>query len=535
MVVVQKTFLMIGFLGLLLVGSAFGSATNIYITQSGSASGNCTTNVQTPAFFNNSSNWGAGSSQIGPGTTVLVCGTFTGSVGATEFTFQGGGTIGNPVKLLFDTGAQLTAPYWSANGAISCSNRSYIVVDGGTNGVIQNTANGTSLTYHQTSTGFNAWGCTNSEVKNLTIKNIYVNQGSSSGATDSAGANTQGIVFNGSSTDSIADNNTVSQAKTGIMFCADANGDASNIQIYENTISDIDWGINVGGGDSGDTFNNVSIYKNSITNWTNWQFPTNAFHQDGIILFNVGNPSAGITANIWDNYIHGDLGVGSPTGFIYCADFSTCTIYNNVLINSGNLIYGIMWLGQGNNFGKDMYVYNNTIVANNGKDICITLNITGTASIENNICTGPSGIMAFGSYQSSLSSFIATVGTSDNNDWNIGSGDAFGSLASGTTASYTTWKSSGYEANSTQSNPLLSSTAPYTLQSGSPAIGLGANLTIQGIATLDTGAPQAFGAASSCGTGCLGRALTGSWGAGAYPYSASVVVAPPTALTATVQ
>ena len=535
MVAVRRFIVAIVFIFLGAACSAFGSATNIYITQSGAPTGNCTANVQTPAFFNNSANWGSGANQIGPGTTVLVCGTFTGSAGATQFTFQGSGTNGSPVTLRFDTGAQLTAPYWSANGAISCSNRNYIVVDGGTNGLIQNTANGTSLTYHQTSTGFNASNCTNSEVKNLTIKNIYVNQGSSASATDSAGANTQGIVFNGSSTNSIADNNTVSQAKTGIMFCADANGDASNIQIWGNTISDIDWGINVGGGDSGDTFNNVSIYKNTITNWTNWQFPTNAYHQDGIILFNVGNPSAGITANIWDNYIHGDLGVGSPTGFIYCADFSTCTIYNNVLINSGNLIYGIMWLGQGNNFGKDMYVYNNTIVANNRNDICITLNISGTSSIQNNVCTGPSGIMAFGSYHTSLSSFAATVGTSNNNDWNLGTGNAFGSLANGTSASYSTWKSSGYEANSTQSSPTLSTTAPYTLQSGSPAIGLGANLSGQATATLDTGAPQTFGVASSCGTGCLSRPASGSWDAGAYPFSAGATVAPPTGLTASVQ
>ncbi len=107
----------------------------------------------------------------------------------------------------------------------------------------------------------------------------------------------------------------------------DPGGDASNIQIYSNTISDMDWGINVGGGDSGDTANNLAIYDNNITNWTNWQYPTSALHQDGIILFNVGNSSAGLTANIYSNYIHGDLGTGSPTGFIYCADFTSCTIY----------------------------------------------------------------------------------------------------------------------------------------------------------------------------------------------------------------
>jgi hypothetical protein len=537
MTVVRRLLVLFAFIVLPAVGSVFASAPSIFITQSGSPTGNCTANLQTPAFFNSSSNWGSGASQIGPGTTVLICGTFTGTAGATEFTFRGSGTNGNPVVLKFDTGARLTAPYWSGNGAINCSNLSFIVVDGGTNGIIQNTSNGTSLANHQSSSGFFGSNCTNSEVKNLTISNIYMNQGSSSGASDTAGANTTDIVFNGNATSSKVDHNTVSSAKTGIQFAGDPNGDASNIQIFSNSISDMDWGINIGGGDSGDTFNNVSIYDNTITNWTNWQFPTGAYHQDGIILFNVGNPSAGITANIWGNYIFGNLGVGSPTGFIYCADFSSCTIYNNVLINSGNLIYGIMWLGQSGNMGKNMNVYNNTIVANNRGDVCITLNITGTSSIENNICTGPSGITLYGSYHPSLSSFAATVGKSNNNDWNIGSGPAFGSLASGATASYSNWTSLGYEGNSTQAQPNLNS-SPYTLQSGSPAIGLGTNLTSLGLTALDTGAPQTFGAGGSCGNECLGRANSGNWDAGAYPFSSvgtSTPPAPPTDLSAIVQ
>jgi len=536
MMVVRRLLVLVAFTVLPAVSSAFASATNIYITQSGSPSGNCTTSVQTPAFFNNPSNWGSGGSQIGPGTTVLICGTFSGSGGATEFTFQGSGTNGNPVTLKFDTGTQLTSPYWSANGAINCSNQSYIVVDGGTNGLIQNTANGTSLANQQTSTGFYGANCTNAEVKDLTISNIYVNQGSSSNASDTGGAGTVDIVFNANATNSKVDHNTVSQAKTAIQFAGDPGGDASNIQIFSNSISDMDWGINVGGGVSGDTFNNVSIYDNTITNWTNWQFPTGAYHQDGIILFNVGNPSAGITANIYDNYIYGNLGVGSPTGFIYCADFSSCTIYNNAIVNTSNVIYGLMWLGQSSDMGHNMNVYNNTIVGATSSDVCIMLNITGKANIENNVCTGPSGMFAYNTYWGSLSQFEATIATSNYNDWNIG-GNAWGSQANGATASYSTWTSAGYDANSQQSNPDLNSN-PYTLQSGSPAIGLGTNLTSLGLTALDTGAPQTFGPSGSCGNGCLGRSSSGSWDAGAYPYTASTSTggppAPPTDLTAIV-
>jgi hypothetical protein len=87
----------------------FSSATNVYITPNGSSQGACTTSPQTAAWFNSSSNWGSGASQIGPGTTVTICGTFTGTNGNSEFTFQGSGASGNPINLLFDTNTTLTA------------------------------------------------------------------------------------------------------------------------------------------------------------------------------------------------------------------------------------------------------------------------------------------------------------------------------------------------------------------------------------------------------------------------------------------
>ncbi len=267
MMAVRKFSFILGFLLLISASAAFGSATNVYITQSGSASGNCllrrlrrhhvyiqsapTSNVQTPAFFNNANNWGSGATQIGPGTTVLICGTFTGSAGATEFTFQGSGNSGNTVTLKFDTGVVLSSPYWSANGAINCNNLSYITVDGGSNGTIQNTANGTNLANRQTSAGFAGSGCTNSEVKNLTIKNIYVNVGSSSNASDRNGANTAGVVFNGDSTNSTIDNNTISQAKSGVLFLPIQMAMPAAFEIYSNKISDMDWGVALAGATAG--------------------------------------------------------------------------------------------------------------------------------------------------------------------------------------------------------------------------------------------------------------------------------------------
>jgi hypothetical protein len=525
MIAARKLTFILGFLFLLSSAAAFGSAANIYITQSGSATGNCTTNVQTPTFFNDAANWGTGASQIGPGTTVLLCGTFTGAAGATEFTFQGSGNSTNSITLKFDTGALLTAPYWSANGAINCTNLSYVTVDGGTNGTIQNTANGTNLANHQTSTGFYGGGCTNSEVKNLTVKNIYVNAGSSSGASDRNGASTSDIVFNGNSTNSIIDHNRLSQAKTGVLISADPNGDANGVQIYGNTISDMDWGIAAGGGDSGDTITGLLIHDNSITDWTNWQFPTDTMHQDGMILFNFASGSQTVTARIYNNHIYGDLGVGSPTGFIFCAQNASCTMFNNLLVNTGHVIYGIIWADT--HRGGDN-IYNNTIIGL-ASDFAITLgtstatNVSTPDVVQNNIILGPGvGIHDY-------STLTSDVSVSDHNVWRTASGNAPQMATNDSSyVSYATWRADGFDAHSTNADPNLDGS--YHLQLGSAAIGLGANLVSLNNSSLDLDMalqprPGAPGSALPSGT---------AWDSGIYNSGSSSGSAPPTNLVATV-
>jgi hypothetical protein len=520
-------------------------ATNsIYIssTGAGAQSGADCADAKPYSYFNSSANWYSSPAgiQIGPGTTVHGCPeTYSdATAGDTALKFQCGTANGNsssPITLTFDQGATnlYNTKYWSAtSGAIGNSGKcSYIVVDGANNLTIANQTsagsptNGTGLANQQTSFGISLANCTYCTVRNTTVKNIYANKGSSSNATDTSGDLTACISFTATSTGAVISGNTVSQCKTGIGVSPDGGSpaDGSNVTISSNTISDMDWGIQVAGGDSTDTFTGVVIHDNNITNWTNWQFPSNLYHQDGVMLFNFGNPSAGLTATLYNNYIYGDLGVGSPTGFIYCADFTTCTIYNNLLVNTGHVIYGIMWLGQSENFGKNMNVYNNTVVGATAGDVCIMLNISGKAVIENNVCTGPAGIWAFSTYQTSLASFAATISTSNHNVWNIGTGPAWGSQASGNTATYAVWQASGFDAASTTADPKLDST--YHLGSGSPATGFASNLTDLNVNPLD-----------------LDLALNPrppqnnvNWDAGAYNASSGSGPAPPTSLTATVQ
>jgi hypothetical protein len=187
------------------------------------------------------------------------------------------------------------------------------------------------------------------------------------------------------------------------------------------------------------------------------------------------------------------------------------------------------------------YFYNNTIIG-----FCCSLTQEGDNTIqftfENNIfIPGTGGAGPFFYYQTSapgspMSNFTGagnayyTAGTPA---WNWGNpGQAPASLDA--------WKSAlggggsqMAEVGSVNSNPNL--TDSHTLSSGSPAAGIGQNLSGLGIAALNIGAPQTFGAGGLCGTGCSPRPASGAWDAGAYPSSSNNPPAPPQGLSASVQ
>src|SRR6202040_1977163 len=81
-------FLSLGAMLLLVVSIASpvaaAAASGIFIAQNaaGAANGADCADAYAYAFFNNSANWGSGANQIGPGTTIHLCGTFSMSAGA---------------------------------------------------------------------------------------------------------------------------------------------------------------------------------------------------------------------------------------------------------------------------------------------------------------------------------------------------------------------------------------------------------------------------------------------------------------------
>ena len=99
---------------------ANGFASNIYVAQSsaGGNTGSDCADAYAVTYFNTSGNWGMGN-PITAGTTVHLCGTFTGIAGATMLTAYGSGSNGNPIIIKFEVGTVLTSPAWNnTNGAI---------------------------------------------------------------------------------------------------------------------------------------------------------------------------------------------------------------------------------------------------------------------------------------------------------------------------------------------------------------------------------------------------------------------------------
>jgi hypothetical protein len=430
------------------------SAADIFITQSGTVgdTGNDCDNAHSAAWFN---------ANAAGGNTYHLCGTFTGTAGSTMLTVPTG-SEGNILTVLFEPNAVLTAPYWGGtyDGAINVSEKTYVTIDGGTNGVIKNSANGTTLSYHQASQGIYVSSSSHIEIKNLIIQDIYANGGVDPDCKDTAGSETNNIFVNGSNDNISIHHNTLTAARAGVRVGFRTN---YQIDIHHNTISDYAWGIVMGGasGVAGDTCTNTTIHDNDIGDCLNWQYPQDKYHANGIIVWAAaGGPV--FTPAIYNNYIHGDVGASS-TGYIYCThgggtgDTSTsCTIYNNLIVNEGT---NNTWLVATGSSTSDHKIYNNTLIGHSSAGgIAMMLSGTGI-ELKNNIVSNAR--IGVGTY----ATITDVVAVSDNNVWhNISSGPTSSMFSSSgpTWYNWLQWQALGFDLNSYYENPNL--TASYHLQ-----------------------------------------------------------------------
>jgi len=434
-----------------------------------------------------------------PGNTLHLCGTFTLSAGTNGFfTMLGSGSSGNPITLRWETGAIVQAPYFgNGNGGIDLNGQSYWILDGGTNGIIQNTANGTGLTYQHASTLI--WNSgNNNTIKNLTAGPCYVHT-----SGDSNGGSCYDVENYLASNITIGPGNTFTQYDVGIYVVFE--GSQSNLVITGNSCSLGNQCIEMGPGNSGtNTFTNIRVDHNTYTTSGNWYDSGDHYHHNFFHPF-TNHPAASIVGTLmaYDNVMSGS--VTNSTSFIYLENnnggsggtMGSWQIFNNTFDKTDTPAAST---GLFVAYSANGVLVNNTFLdAGNSSNPWPSINITASGwTVENNIESGSGYYVlntAEGSYTSDRNIYY---NASYNDPWQWGGCGGpcqYGSLSSWRTAC-------SCDPNTIQSNPLLNSN--LSIPTGSPAQSLGANLTSLGITALNSDITGAS------------RPSTGFWDSGAY-------------------
>jgi chitodextrinase len=462
------------------------SLANLYLTQNatGTGDGSSCGNAKAVSFFNTASNWGAGK-PIAPGTTVGLCGTIS-----TGLTAQGSGTAGNPITLLFEPNAKISLPV--CNECLTLDGRSYITIDGGSNGIIESNANGTNLAHQSNSTGISADPCTNCTIENLTVQNMYViasgdtKMCASGCQVDNGGAKC--IRFSGANW-SIHDN-TFHDASWCLYEYG--NGSDGNEQIYNNNIYNVDHGYTITGGGP---YGKIYFHGNHVHDMGLYD-ACNGCHHDGIHCFFGGNGTSFAGSYIYDNTFDGTVGTDTtawiflePNSGSACSSSGTWWVFNN-RFSSSDEVPTNGYFGSYGALPAKVELYNNTFsgpgsghFGNNQADC-----VYASDHFENNADGG-------------CGQFLALDGTSDFNAYANATGTSNCFSAAGGTCNFATWQAAGHDAHG-----VFNSSGAV----GSNVANVGTNLT-----SLCTGDLVPLCSDISGHP----RPATGPWDAGAYEVS----------------
>jgi hypothetical protein len=472
---------------------------NHYVSQNSAAAadGSSLANTWGVTDFNTSSNWSSTpgtSGKISPGDTVILNGTIS-----SRLLVQGSGSSGNIITILFATGAIMSAATWGGHSALSIAGNSYITVDGGatgtiggyygnptlSNGIIENTSNGTLLATQNNDTGIACQDCTNILIKGLIIRNIYVQINNCTDAqvnvSLSYGQGFSNIYNGGTASNNIKVTNCIiHDVQNGVFF--DYAPSSNTFEMSFCTAYNCNWGGAAGDHGSTSAITGLSVHDNYFYNWESWTSTgANAralFHHNGFYAYAASNGSLA-NVNIYNNFCGpGFDSVQSTAGiFLYGKLIGTGLIYNNILVAdaSGNAADASIFawiIGGGANSVK---IYNNTIVGvGNGAGIEVySGNSDGstTYDIKNNLVSGMATAITW--YYNTFGTLTA--------DYNIGygllNGQQYSSSSNSSSAfkTFTQWQGLGFDLHGNTGNPNLNSN--YIPQSPSSANGSGIDLS----------------------------------------------------------
>jgi hypothetical protein len=506
------------FLVLVTLWGAKAQATNaVFISQTGGGAGTSCVSPQSAAYFNTAGNWSATPTgiQIGPDTTVHLCGMIS-----TSLAWQGSGTSGHPLTVVFETGAQILEAFCGAGGGTSCATtngNNWLVIDGGTpcgalaggvpsgvacNGKIGTNANGTLLANQNGDNGgLDLGGSNQVEVKNLEVGPIYVrtsildqhpdsNNNEKPHAIDLSGGS-----FTGATNISIHDGK-VHDANWSITMLSEFVNNGPVTIFNEDSYND-NHGIAVGVQDNSSL--GITIHDMHFGSMVNWDDCTPAQVSGGTCLSNFHHQGfhpytnafdGRITFTLYNSLFDGDPGV-TTTAHMFPEGSVAGLVFNNVFIvpsnrNMSNGTFSNINTASGGTNVKSIKFYNNTLIYLTTANVNGTnLLGSGTVDVRNNAIT----------YANTNSPDIATAeGATGTWDFNVyasplPASQLFTITGSGNQLTYAQWKATALAPDShsiaIQAPPMNLNTTTGAPQTGSPVINAGTNLTSLGITALN--------------------------------------------------
>jgi len=370
------------------------------------------------------------------------------------------------------------------------------------------TVSGNAIQYSSTGTGA-ATGCR--------ISDEQVNEGS---------ALAFGINLVNVSTVRIT-SNVLHDMLDGIYLVSTQSGGLSNIEIDHNQIYNTNIMVDGGTGCNGCTGTGIYVHDNSLHDMVNWDEGANQNHHNFIHLFASGAGAVLDTMFFYNNVMYGDPGIEQTTSvnFEPTAGGTINTplgVFNNVRRNdSGSSSHTNSAYGDVNGNVAGMIIANNTFLGNSTSQSLIN---AGIQIAQNNIVEKNNIIDNYG-WGRSVSSTVTTFSVSNHITNRLG---GYATQMNGGFFSYTltTWQTlTGGEAAPPSVNGSavnVQTSAPWKPNTGSPAIGAGANL----YSTCNGQPVPGLGALCSDINGVV-RPSAAAWDAGAAQFSGGSGPSPP--------
>ena len=508
-------------LAISLAVTSLAFANDIYIGPAaiGANSGADCADARPVSWFNTAANWGTGSTQIKPGTTVHLCGSIT-----TSLSVQGDGASGNPIVILAESSSSVQLQGTANTCPIIVNNHSHLIFDGGgvggTNGILAVLNNGSGMAAHNLVSAFcNTTSDGDIEIRNWLLGPFYQHL-SNTDTTSSADTETNIFASVGGLSGNLSIHDNVMHDVGVAIFIGGSNlTNSPVINIYNNYIYNIDWALGMAPPGGAHT---LSFHDNHVGSTVNWDTTMDVFHHDGIHFYEGAGPSSAGTY-VYNNLFDGDWGTCCTTAYIFqeMSPIANYYVFNNVFNETrGNLMPAIenYWPTVGG-------LYHNTFLCAAGGSTNQAISINSAASnanIENNTFYNCNQFLTFAG-----STLPGTV------DYNVylaqgaGGDDAWGVSTGGYDPPLSTWQA----ACSCDAHSIYNATPTLNVDGSPmtsfPGLSTGANLTSiakGGLAPL----------ASDTSNGKLRtptmRPASGAWTVGAFQ---SALPAPPSITTVT--